>query len=505
MGNNIPIFRSIEIIEENIREKLTVEILADSVHFSKFHYQRLFREAVGDSVMAYVNRRRLTLAAEELVKTDSTVLEIALKYGYDSQAGFARSFKSHMGVTPGEYRKYRLAPVFFQKKAEKEKSAMMYSKATQEIIKELNGLIVQARETGAGIRKEGRKPEAGAFYSQFWNDTADRAEAVADKLEKMLKEITAIQQRPDEITARFRMIKTVEDTAFEASITAFQIGLMIARAQPEQEKSFRPLWCMYDSLARNARLKSRKTADFLNELAELIFQDMRKNAEQKIRETVEAGRAAGETLQDPGLPYAYLGEAAAEIAEEISAVPLEEVTCRLLEDCLIRLDIAVLAGDMDMFRAPSHKVLLEKLSGFREKLRETAAFFEDFSEKGMEQDIAGGKDRTNMPQDEQKKKNWEDLIFQEKILLFYLKGEIQKLGFSQQEKEQITALEAIAGRLGDGIRLLEKDYVESSGDRAADLIRNVYEDMVREADKMGVYGGPVRYIAEGIRKPVQKK
>ena len=46
--------KSLAVIEEKIQEKLTVESLAGSLHFSRYHYQRLFREAVGESVMRYV-------------------------------------------------------------------------------------------------------------------------------------------------------------------------------------------------------------------------------------------------------------------------------------------------------------------------------------------------------------------------------------------------------------------------------------------------------------------
>ena len=99
MTDENPVFRSLGVIEERIREKLTVKSLADSVHFSQYHYQRLFREAVGDSVMGYVARRRISLAAAELAGTDVSVLEIALKYGYDSHEGFTRSFRAHMGIT----------------------------------------------------------------------------------------------------------------------------------------------------------------------------------------------------------------------------------------------------------------------------------------------------------------------------------------------------------------------------------------------------------------------
>ena len=69
------------MIEERIREKLTVEALARGVHFSKYHYQRMFREAVGDSVMVFVTSSTLALAAADLQATDSTVLELSLWHG----------------------------------------------------------------------------------------------------------------------------------------------------------------------------------------------------------------------------------------------------------------------------------------------------------------------------------------------------------------------------------------------------------------------------------------
>lgn len=80
---------------------------AADISLSKFHYQRMFHEAVGDSVMRYVTRRRLTLAAKELAADkEITVLALALKYGYNTHEGFTRSFRAYMGINPTEYRKY---------------------------------------------------------------------------------------------------------------------------------------------------------------------------------------------------------------------------------------------------------------------------------------------------------------------------------------------------------------------------------------------------------------
>ena len=330
MNEKDPIFLSLAMIEERLQEKLTVEILAEGVHFSKYHYQRIFREAVGETVMGYVNRRRLFLAAEELAGTGNSVLSVALKYGYDSHEGFTRSFKAYLGVTPTEYRKYHSFIGLPGKK--KEEGRMMYSKSADEMIRELNSLIVQARETAAESRKYGGSDGEGmAVYGQVWEFAAGRTEKMAGQLEEILRRVASVAQNPDEISSRMLIVKAVEDTAFEADVTAFQVGLMIARAMPEHRAAFRPLCASFDRLAQSARMRSGKIVDFLNELWGLILQDMRKNARQRILDAVEAGRAAADKLSNASLPYGYIAEAVREMAEEVAVPTLEEVTVYGLE------------------------------------------------------------------------------------------------------------------------------------------------------------------------------
>ncbi|WP_338000619.1 helix-turn-helix transcriptional regulator [Paenibacillus urinalis] len=57
------------------------------------------------SVGEYIRRRRLTLAAQELSRTDSKVINIALKYGYDTPEAFTKAFRRQHGITPSEARK----------------------------------------------------------------------------------------------------------------------------------------------------------------------------------------------------------------------------------------------------------------------------------------------------------------------------------------------------------------------------------------------------------------
>lgn len=491
MSDQEPIFCSLATIEEKTQERLSVKALADSVHFSKYHYQRLFREAVGDSVMRYVMRRRLSLAAAELVKTDATVLEIALRYGYDSHEGFTRSFKAHLGVTPTEYRKYCLS--IASPKLPKEKCAMLYSKPADEMIRELNGLIVQARETAAYLKNSRQTASKEATcYAQLWDTLAGRADAMAVELSQVLQRITDIAQRPDEISARFMLIKAVENAAFLSNVTNFQAGLMAARAKPEQRAALQPFCRKYGLLAQNARIKAEKTAEFLQELAALIFQDMKKGARQRIESAAEAGLAAAKALSEHSeLPYSYIAQELINLASEIGETPLEKLDVYQLENTLLRLDIIALAAGMDTLRAPEHQLLFSGIPAFKGQLLEALEFFQNLpdgavqarTDTGNSAGLGGGA------------KKYEDMAFQGNILLFYLQGEIQKLGSLLNGCQQ-AALSAVCSELDRAIHLIRQAEDDKAAKEAAGIFQRVYAAIEGQAKKLGIYGGPIRFIAE---------
>ncbi len=74
---------------------------------SVFHFQRTFSILTDQTVGDYIRRRRLTLAAQELLNSDSKVIDIAFKYGYESPEAFTKAFRKQHGVTPSEARKKR--------------------------------------------------------------------------------------------------------------------------------------------------------------------------------------------------------------------------------------------------------------------------------------------------------------------------------------------------------------------------------------------------------------
>lgn len=96
---------AILFIEAHLREKLNLDIVADAVHYSKYHLHRMFVDTIGLTIHDYVKRRQLTEAARLLVFTDNSVLQIALEAGYGSQQAFADVFKAMYKVTPVQYRK----------------------------------------------------------------------------------------------------------------------------------------------------------------------------------------------------------------------------------------------------------------------------------------------------------------------------------------------------------------------------------------------------------------
>ena len=91
---------SISYIEENLTEPLDITEIAGIAGLSPFYYQRIFGALCGITVGDYIRARRMTLAAQELAGTDAKVIDVALKYGYDSPDSFARAFQRFHGITP---------------------------------------------------------------------------------------------------------------------------------------------------------------------------------------------------------------------------------------------------------------------------------------------------------------------------------------------------------------------------------------------------------------------
>ena len=99
--------RAVAFIEASLTEDLSLEAIAQRAGYSSWHFQRLFSGLVGEGLRSYVRKRRLTAAFEALAETERSILDLALTFGFESQAAFTRAFKAHFGVSPGACRKAR--------------------------------------------------------------------------------------------------------------------------------------------------------------------------------------------------------------------------------------------------------------------------------------------------------------------------------------------------------------------------------------------------------------
>lgn len=90
---------AIQYIEDNLAEELNIDDIAVKAYVSSFHFQRIFSALCGFTVGEYIRSRRLSAAAQELSCSDAKVIDIALKYGYESHDSFSRAFTKFHGIS----------------------------------------------------------------------------------------------------------------------------------------------------------------------------------------------------------------------------------------------------------------------------------------------------------------------------------------------------------------------------------------------------------------------
>jgi len=91
---------AIRFIEENITEDIDYDKVAETACCSVYHFQRMFSFITDIPLSEYIRRRRLTLAAFELQNSDIRIIDVAVKYGYDSADSFSRAFQKVHGIVP---------------------------------------------------------------------------------------------------------------------------------------------------------------------------------------------------------------------------------------------------------------------------------------------------------------------------------------------------------------------------------------------------------------------
>lgn len=127
----------IEKIEENLKEKINYKDLAKIIGTSSYTLQRIFVFLTGITLTEYIRKRRLSRAAEELLSTDIKIIDLAIKYQYDSPISFSNAFKKMHGISPQNLRKNKLTIKAFPK---------IEFKPTIETIEELEYRIINSEK-----------------------------------------------------------------------------------------------------------------------------------------------------------------------------------------------------------------------------------------------------------------------------------------------------------------------------------------------------------------------
>ena len=97
----------VNLIEDNIKNNIDLELVADKVGLSKFHLERVFKSVAGKPLIAYVRERKLSESARDLLKTNLRVIDIASEYRYEQEQSYIRAFRQMFNITPCQFRKQR--------------------------------------------------------------------------------------------------------------------------------------------------------------------------------------------------------------------------------------------------------------------------------------------------------------------------------------------------------------------------------------------------------------
>ena len=134
MKNNTAIIsKVIDFIEEHLtaEESLDLDKIADMANYSKYHLHRMFSNIVGCTIHQYIQKRRLTEAARQLVYTNNSIIDISLNAGYETQQSFTLAFKRLYEESPQVYRKKQeFLPIQLRFKIQAVKNISSYTKLT---------------------------------------------------------------------------------------------------------------------------------------------------------------------------------------------------------------------------------------------------------------------------------------------------------------------------------------------------------------------------------------
>ncbi|MDD4493888.1 MAG: AraC family transcriptional regulator [Eubacteriales bacterium] len=94
--------KSIDYIEKHLTDEINIDEISSKAYASSSHFQLVFHLVMGIAIGEYIRNRRLTLAAQDLLQPDSKILDVAMRYQYDTQESFSKAFTRFHGIPPSK-------------------------------------------------------------------------------------------------------------------------------------------------------------------------------------------------------------------------------------------------------------------------------------------------------------------------------------------------------------------------------------------------------------------
>ena len=155
---------AIDYIEDNLLNEISLSQIARQVYTSSTHLQRGFSALAGLTMSEYIRNRRLSLAGVELTHKDVNVINVAIKYGYETSESFSKAFSRFHGIAPSVARQYST-------------DLKSYSRLTIKIIMEGGSVMdyrIEAKEEFEVVvkvktiqKEEGDSTEIPAFWDEY--------------------------------------------------------------------------------------------------------------------------------------------------------------------------------------------------------------------------------------------------------------------------------------------------------------------------------------------------
>lgn len=154
----------IDYMEKHLMDNISYEEVARKMHVSKYYFLRTFSMVTGITPSEYLKNRRLSLAGQEIMNTKEKIIDIALKYGYDSPESFNRAFVRFHGVAPSVARKTHATLKLFNPLILKIKVEGGFAMEYRIVERECFEVLVKARE----FDNESALDNEGRDIPSFW-------------------------------------------------------------------------------------------------------------------------------------------------------------------------------------------------------------------------------------------------------------------------------------------------------------------------------------------------